>query len=100
MFEVCIECAEDKSKVLVAVRALYGLKSSCSASRAALAEALVQLSFKLTRADLDVWIQAAVFLDGGKYYKMLFVYVDDIFALSHKAKEGITDITILYKAKE
>ena len=50
--------------------------------RAALAKALVQLGFKSTRADTDVWIRAAVRLDGGKYYEMLFVYVDDILALS------------------
>ena len=31
---------------------------------------------------------------------MLFVYVDDILALSHKATEFITAITSFYKAKE
>ena len=31
---------------------------------------------------------------------MLFVYVDDILALSHKATEVITEITSFYKAKE
>ena len=45
-----------KDKVLVIVRAIYGLKSAGSAWRAALAEALVQLGFKLTKADPDVWI--------------------------------------------
>ena len=58
-----------------------------------LAEALVQLGFKSTRADPDVWIQATVCLGGGKYYEMLFVYVDYILALSHKATEVITEIT-------
>ena len=71
-----IECGEDKGNVIVVVRALYGLKSAGSAWRAVLAEALVQLGFKLTRADPDVWIRAAVCLDGGKYYEMLFVCVD------------------------
>ena len=61
---------------------------------------MVQLDFKLTRADLDVWILAAVRLDGDKYYEMLFVYFDDILALSHKATEVITKITSFYKAKE
>ena len=95
-----IECGEDKGKVLVVVRALYGLKFAGSAWRAALAEALVQLGFKSIRADPDVRIRAAVCLDGGKYYEMIFVYVDDILALSHKATEVITKITSLYKAKE
>ena len=66
----------------------------------ALAEALVQIGFKSTRADPDVWIQAFVNLDGGKYYEMLFVYVDNILALSHKATEVIKDITSFYMAKE
>ena len=84
-FEGGIECGEYKGKVLFFVRSLYGLKSAGSAWRAVLAEALVQLGFKSTRADPDVWIWAAVRLDGGKYYEILFVYVDDILVLSHKA---------------
>ena len=95
-----IECGEDKGKVLVVVRSLYELKSAGSAWRAALAEALVQLGFKSTRADSDVWIRAAVRLDGRKYYEILVVYVDDILALSQKATEVITKITSFYKAKE
>jgi hypothetical protein len=31
---------------------------------------------------------------------MLFVYVDDILALSHKAKKAIKEITKFYQAKE
>ena len=37
--------------------------------------------------------------DGGKYYRMLFVYVDDILELSHKTTEVITEITSFYKGK-
>ena len=55
-FEGGIECGEYKGKVLVVMRALYELKYAGSAWRAALAEALVQLGFKSTRADPDVWI--------------------------------------------
>ena len=99
-FEGSIECGEDKVKVLVVVQALYGLQSAGVACRAALAESLVQFGFKSTRADPYVWIRAAVFLDGGKYYEILFVYVDDILALSHKATEVIIEINIFYKAKE
>ena len=84
-FEGGIECGEYKGKVLVVVQALYVLKSVGLAWRAALAEALVQLGFKSKRADPYVWIRAAVRRDGGKYYEMIFVYVDDILALSHKA---------------
>jgi hypothetical protein len=31
---------------------------------------------------------------------MLFIYVDDILALSHKAKDAIKEITAFYKAKD
>jgi hypothetical protein len=31
---------------------------------------------------------------------MLFVYVDDILALSHKAEEAIKEITTFFKAKD
>ena len=99
-FEGGIECGEYKGKVLVVVRSLYGIKSAGLAWRSALVEALVQLGFKLTRSDTDVWIRASVRLDSGKYYEMLFVYVDDILAFSHKATEVITEITSFYKAKE
>ena len=61
---------------------------------------LVQLGFKLTRDDPDMWIRAAVCLNGGKYYEMLFLYVDVILALSHKENYVITDITSFYKAKK
>ena len=79
-FEVGIEYGEDKGKVLVVVRALYGLKSAGLVWRAALVEALVQLGFKSTKVDLDVWIQAAVCPDGFKYYEIIFVYGNDILS--------------------
>jgi hypothetical protein len=35
-----------------------------------------------------------------QYYEMLFVYIDNILALSHQAKDAIKEITVFYKAKE
>ena len=99
-FEGGAECGEDQGKVLVVVRALYGLKSAGSSWRAALAEVIAGIGFESTRADPDVWIRMAVRSDGFKYYEMLFVYVDDILSVSHKAKEVIEEITAFYKAKE
>jgi Reverse transcriptase (RNA-dependent DNA polymerase) len=99
-FQGGIECGEDKGRVLVIIRALYGLKSAGNSWRMALAEVLTSLSFESTRADPDVWIRAAVRDDGFGYYEMLFVYVDDILAISHKAKEVLLEITKFYKAKE
>ena len=51
-------------------------------------------------ADTDVWIQVEVREDAFKYYAMLFVYVGDILAVSHKATDVIKGITAFYRAKE
>ena len=51
-------------------------------------------------ADTDVWIQVEVREDAFKYYAMLFVYVGDILAVSHKATNVIKKITAFYRAKE
>ena len=48
----------------------------------------------------DVWIWEAFHEDGFKYSEMLFVYVDDILAVLHKATDVIKDITAFYRGKE
>ncbi len=99
-FEGGTECGEDRGKVLLVVRALYGLRSAGNSWRSSLAAALEDMGFKSTRADPDVWIRPAVRDDGFEYYEMLFVYVDDILAISHKARTVIDEVTSYYKAKE
>jgi Reverse transcriptase (RNA-dependent DNA polymerase) len=99
-FEGGIECGGDRGKVLVLVRALYGLKSAGASWRAVLAKVLADLGFESTKADPDVWICPAEGPDGFKYYKMLFVYVDDILAVSHKGKEVLEEIGAFYRFKE
>ena len=99
-FEGGTECGEDKGKLLIVVRALYSLKYAESSWSAALAQVLKDLDFVSTLADPDVWIREAVHEDGFKYYEMLFVYVDDILAVLHKAKDVIKEITAFYRAKE
>jgi hypothetical protein len=92
-FEAGIECGEDQGKVCVVVRSLYGLKSAGAAFHFSLAQILQDIGYVSLKADPDVWLQKAVRDDGHKYYKMLFVYVDDILALSHKAEDTIKEIT-------
>ena len=92
-FEVVTECGEDKVKVLIFVRALYGLKSAGLSWRAALAQVLKDLDFVSMLADPDVWIREAVRKDGFKYYEILFVYVDDILAVLNKSTDVIKEIT-------
>ena len=71
-FEGGTKCGEYKGKVLIVVRALYGLKSAESSWRAALAQVLKDLDFVSTLADPDVWIREAVRGNGFKYYECYF----------------------------
>jgi hypothetical protein len=55
-FKGGIKCDADKGKVCVVVHALYGLKSAAASWLATLAQALHNIGFVLTTADIDVWI--------------------------------------------
>jgi hypothetical protein len=61
---------------------------------------LQDLGYKSLKADPDVWMHKAVKTNGHKYYEMLFMYVDDILALSHQATVSIQEITNFLKAKD
>jgi hypothetical protein len=73
-FEGGIKTGEDRGKVLIVTRALYGLKSSGAAWRADLAATLRDMQFTSLQANPDVWIRSAA-----THYDMVLVYVDDIF---------------------
>ena len=69
--------ANNKGKVVVIVRALYGLKSSGARFREHLAQTLRDAGFVSSKADPDVWLRAAVKPDGTKIYEYVLCYVDD-----------------------
>jgi len=50
------EFGSDAGKIMLVVRALYGLKSSGAAYRALLAKTLYDLNYRPTKADPDVWL--------------------------------------------
>ena len=85
---------------MIVVTELYGLKYAGLSWHAALAQVLKDLDFVSMMADPDVWIQEAVRKESFKYYGILFVYVDNILAVLHKATDVIKEITALYRAKE
>ena len=58
-FEGGIETGEDRGKVLIVTRTLYGLKSSGAAWRADLAATLRDLKFSSSHADPDIWIRSS-----------------------------------------
>jgi hypothetical protein len=70
------------------------------AFRSSLAQILQDIGYTSTKADPDVWLHKVGKDDGFEYYKMLFIYVNDILALSHHAKDAIHQITKFYRAKE
>jgi hypothetical protein len=82
------------------VCSLYGLKSAGAAFCSSLAQILQDIGYISSKVDPDIWLRKAAKDDGFEYYEMLFVYVHDILALSHRAKNAIEEITKFYQAKE
>jgi hypothetical protein len=99
-FEGGIKCGEDQGKVCVVVCSLYGLKSAGAAFWSSLAQILRDVGYDSTKADPDVWIRKVVNNNGHQYFEMLFVYVNDILALSQQAENAIKEIATFYKAKD
>ena len=76
------EWKADKDRVVVVVRALYGLKSSALQFRNTLAEVLGnRLGFKSSLADPDLWYKPSTAPDGKEYYSYILVYVDDLIII-------------------
>ena len=93
-FEGGLETGEEKGKVLIVTRALYGLKSSGPAWRADLAATLRDLKFTSSQADPDVWIR-----NSGTHYDMVLVYVDDILVFAKGPKVTMNELGKLYELK-
>ena len=81
-------------------KALYGLKSSGAAFCAHLAETLYDIRFVPSRADPDVWRQPAIKEDGVEYYEYVTCYMDNILAVSHKAKDALKVVQAIFKLKD
>ena len=93
------EFGSDQGKIMIIVRALYGLKSSGAAFRAHLAETLHDLGYKPTKADPDVYIRPAVKPDGFKYYEYVLCYVDDVLCVSDRPDITMDGIQRTFKFK-
>ena len=86
------EFGVEQGKIFVVVRALYGLKSASAAFRSFMAKKLVELDFRSSIADPDVWMRPAVKSDGTECYEYVMCYVDDVLAASVNAKEVIRSL--------
>ena len=94
------EFGSESGTIMLIHKALYGLKSSGAAFRADLAETLYNIGFVPTRADPDVWRQPEVKKDGFEYYEYVLCYVNDILAISHKAKDALKAVQAACKLKD
>ena len=94
------EFGSEAGTIMFIRKALYGLRSSGAAFRAHLAETLYDIGFVPTRADPDVWRRPAVKEDGFEYYEYVLCYVDDILAISHKAKDVLKAVQAIFKLKD
>jgi Reverse transcriptase (RNA-dependent DNA polymerase) len=63
------ELGFDAGKVVVIVRALYGLKSSGARFREHMAQTLRDARFESCKADPDVWLRKAQKANGTKIYE-------------------------------
>ena len=94
------EFGSENGKIMIVVRALYGLKSAGAAFRALLAETLHDIGYVPTRADPDVWLRPGVKPDGSEYYEMVLVYVDDVLAFSIDPMKTMVGIQGKFKLKD
>ncbi len=94
------EFGSDEGCIMIIVRALYGLKTSSAAWRAAFAEKLTEMGYKSTKANPDIWIQESVKPNSFRYYEILLVYVDDTLCISHQPDQTMVQIKELYHLKD
>jgi Reverse transcriptase (RNA-dependent DNA polymerase) len=93
------EFGSDEGKIMIVVRALYGLKSAGATFRAFLGEHLYGMGFRSCEADPDVWLRPAFKPNEEKYYEMILCYVDDVLAISESPVEIIRSIQGKFKLK-
>jgi hypothetical protein len=65
--------AENVGKLVLIVRALYGLRSLGAEWRKHMAATLRAVGFESCKVDPDVWLQKGVKADGTKYYEYILV---------------------------
>ena len=94
------ETSNNKGKVLVITRVLYGLKSYGAAWHTKLSNTLQSMDFISTRANSNVYCRLDVRSDGQKYYELLLVYVDNILLVCHDPKPTLTSLGQIYDLKE
>lgn len=87
------EFGDLNGKTAVIVKALYGLASSGFAWRTYCAGIMRDsLEFRQCRADNDVWMRKSVRTNGTAYWEYVFIYTDDVLALSEDPKRILDEM--------
>ena len=77
------EFGDLQGKTAIIEKALYGLRSAGFAWRSLCARTLrEEMDFVPCRGDMDVWRRPARKANGDRYYEYLFIYTDDVIAIS------------------
>ena len=88
------EFGSRQGTVVKVVRALYGLKSSGASM---FNNSILEMGFKPSIADPDVYLRAFAKPDGFKYYEYILVYVDDVLIISHAPEAHLKVIQANYE---
>ena len=94
------EFGSEAGTIFLVRKALYGLKSAGAAFRSLLADTLIDIGYKPSKADPDVWLRPAVKSNGFEYYELVLCYVDDILSISDNPKATLLDLTAVFKLKD
>jgi len=82
-----------QGRTLLIVKALYGLKEASASFRSFMAKRLNELGFKSSMADPDVWLRPTGIKDNGEpYYEYIWIYVDDVLAISVDPRKVLEDL--------
>ena len=81
-----------QGKIIIIVKALYGLKSSGAIWHQKFSDNLRKMGFRPCRADFDLWMR-----DRGDYYEYIAVMVDDLLIFSKKPDEIIEPLKAIWK---
>ena len=85
-----------KGRIVIIVRALYGLRTSSVRWHAHLAETLRGFNFNPTRYDNDVWIRQ---YEDGDCYNYICIHVDNFMAVGKRAQRIMDEIKSVYTVK-
>ena len=86
--------------VMIIARALYLINISGAAWRVKLAENLMSLGYKSSKANADVCMKHDLNPNRYPYYNYILCYVDDLIHIGFKPKEDMDVLNIIYWLKE